>query len=157
MARPFKGVTFWDRVYSQVEQQGDCLVFTGCKDACGYGRINKDGKLVRLHRAVWERENGYIPTGTVIMHMCDVPACINPKHLVLGTQKMNMVDCALKNRKEHGTQKHNAKLTEEKVVEIRRKMIYGATNAALGREYGVSATVMSHIRHRQKWKHVNGS
>jgi hypothetical protein len=33
-----------------------------------------------------------------VMHTCDVRACVNPDHLVLGTQSDNMMDALRKKR-----------------------------------------------------------
>lgn len=47
-----------------------------------------------------------------------------------------------------------AKLTEEQVREIRAEAQYYGVSAALAREYGVSAAMISAIRLRRSWKHV---
>lgn len=153
MARPRAGVTFWDRVYAYAERNGECLLFTGCLNNDGYGRINRYGKLTFIHRAVWERENGPL-NGRIVCHKCDVRNCIEPSHLFAGTQKDNMADCAAKKRNQRGSVKKDSKLTEKKVADIKARIMAGATNAELGREYGTSATVMSRIRHGQRWAHV---
>ena len=53
----------------------------------------------RLHRGVWEAHNAEpIPEGMVILHTCDNPACMNPEHLVLGSQQENVEDMISKDR-----------------------------------------------------------
>ena len=65
----------------------------------GYPYIWQDGKDVRLNRVVWEAHNAEpIPKGMVVMHTCDVPACVNPHHLTVGTQRDNMHDMCTKGR-----------------------------------------------------------
>lgn len=156
MARPRKGVTFWDRVYDNTERRGGCLLFTGHKDECGYGRINRDGKLVRVHRAVWERDNGPIPEWHVVMHSCDKPACIEPAHLSLGTQEENIRDMDRKGRRislvgqEHG----NSKLTDTDIPSIRARLSDGQTCAAIARDYQVSEGLIRHIKKGRAWRHV---
>ena len=104
MSWHFRKRPFWQRVYGLTEQHGDCLFFTGHRDEFGYGRIRgDDGKLIRLHRAVWAYENGPIPPKMVIMHTCDNTACIEKKHLKLGTQKENMRD---RENKDRGNRMH---------------------------------------------------
>lgn len=156
MARPKKGVTFWHRVYAHVEQDGECLIFTGSRDDCGYGRINRDGKLVRLHRAVWERENGPIPAGFVVMHTCDRPACIEPKHLRAGTQVENIADMDGKRRRRSliGSEHSRAKLTETAIPIIRGMLTRGDTCVAIGKIFGVTDMMIRHIKKGRAWTHV---
>ena len=40
--------------------------------------------------------NGFEPD--VVRHTCDEPACVNPKHLIKGTQKENVRDAIERNR-----------------------------------------------------------
>lgn len=75
-----------------------CLSFTGAKQKCGHGLIRHNGKLVQSHRVAYEAKHGPIPPGMCVMHLCDNPACCNPDHLVLGTQKENTHDSVLKGR-----------------------------------------------------------
>lgn len=75
-----------------------CLTFTGSKQPSGHGLIGHNGKLVKSHRVAFEHKYGPIPKGMVVMHLCDNPACCNPDHLTLGTQKENTHDSVLKGR-----------------------------------------------------------
>src|SRR2546428_14096409 len=61
-----------------------------------YIRIS-DGKggLVGAHRWVWEQINGPIPDGYEVCHNCpggDLPSCVRPSHLWLGTHSQNILD-----------------------------------------------------------------
>jgi hypothetical protein len=58
-----------------------CLLWEGCKDKKGYGRITWDGKTRQVHRVMYELCNGKLIKGLVIDHLCRVHNCINPKHL----------------------------------------------------------------------------
>ena len=50
------------------------------------------------HRVAYVVAKGPIPAGLAVMHTCDVPPCVNPAHLVLGTQGDNIRDCCAKGR-----------------------------------------------------------
>ncbi len=64
----------------------------------GYGKTCFRQRQMGLHRAVYWHYSGNDPEGKVVMHSCDNPRCINPKHLTLGTQSDNILDCVSKGR-----------------------------------------------------------
>ena len=85
---------FWDKV----DKSGDCWMWTASVRGHGYGAFFYKGKVQRANRVSWELENGPIPSGMVIMHTCDNPLCVNPRHLSAGTQKENVQDSISKGR-----------------------------------------------------------
>lgn len=151
MARPRTGVTFWDRVNEKtVRTVRGCLEFRGCHDGHGYGRINKDGALVRIHRAAWEEFRGPIPEGMCVCHHCDNPSCWNVRHLFLGTHADNMADKYAKGRAvgHRGEAHPMAKLTLSKVAEIRKIRL---TNAEIAKLFGVSKSLIGAIKRGEVW------
>lgn len=96
-----------------------------------------------------------IPKKHVIMHTCDTPACWNPRHLRLGTPKDNSQDMVKKDRQEKGANRYNAKLTDEKVRELKR-LAPTMSQRALARKFGITQTTCRDILHKRKWKHVEG-
>jgi len=156
MARPKAGVTFWDRVNEHTRLNGECHQFHGHLDECGYGRIQKDGKLVRVHRAVWEKNNGPIAKGLVICHTCDNPACHNIEHLFVGTQADNVADMWKKKRANilQGSERPMSKLTETDIPIIRDWLSLGYTSYSVGRAYSVTGEAILAIKHGKTWKYA---
>lgn len=114
-----------DRFWAKVKKTKSCWVWTGYCAPNGYGKINlcdTRQKVVAAHRLSWEWANGKdIPNGLYILHSCDNPPCVNPKHLFLGTQQDNVKD---RERKGRGNQPINlqngkAKHSNETVLAIR--------------------------------------
>lgn len=78
--------------------ENGCLEYTGYRNAWGYGRLRFMGKKWLAPRLSWYLSKGSIPEGLCILHTCDNPACINPAHLFLGTDKDNTKDAIAKGR-----------------------------------------------------------
>lgn len=53
-------------------------------------------------RVAYYLENRVDPGELEVCHTCDIPLCVNPAHLWLGTQKDNVVDCFSKGRGHRG-------------------------------------------------------
>ncbi len=85
------------------EPTSGCWLWTA-GESHGYGVIGDGhGGAEFAHRASWRIFRGDIPSGMNVCHHCDVPFCVNPDHLFIGTQKDNVRDMANKGR--HGQQR----------------------------------------------------
>lgn len=163
---------------------GDCWIWGGAGHDEGYGAFAINRKLHTAHRASYMLHKGPIPEGMFICHSCDVKRCVNPDHLWAGNQVANMQDCIRKGRHSHG-ETHSeslrnrkikredycfvkyphlvprgeknffAKLTEEKVRLIRMLISQGVKQNAIAKQMGISTGVISEIRHRKAWAHVD--
>lgn len=125
------------------ELPNGCWEFTGTKTQAGYGMIWFDGRSRLAHRLAYIAING--PTNKDILHSCDYPPCINPAHLFEGDDAINMLDMAAKGR--------FTKITFAVAEEIRTKFdgVYGRI-AALGREYGISPSMVKFIITNERWR-----
>lgn len=90
----------WARFTAQWEQRGEseCRIWTGALMAeTGYGAFWAEGRTWGAHRWVFRNRFGYLPR--VVMHRCDVHACVNWEGcMIAGDQKTNMQDCSTKGR-----------------------------------------------------------
>lgn len=158
---------FADRFWSHVNKENDCWEWLACKNNKGYGRFQVKGKARGAHRVSWELCNEReIPSGMLVLHLCDNPSCVNPAHLDIGTQKENVQDCMKKGRKKMkgednyfhknpriGALNGRCKLTTEQVKEIRlHKEI--VSQYELGKKYGVSQSLIGSIQRREIWNHL---
>ena len=75
-----------------------CFIWPRRLTTRGRGRVRRNSKRLLAHRWVWEELIGPIPAGMCLCHHCDVPACVNPKHLYVGTQADNMRDMVIRKR-----------------------------------------------------------
>ena len=140
--------------YVSPEPNTGCWLWTGTGTG-GYGLIRYGRKMVRAHRVSWLLHRGD-PGRLHVLHRCDVPACVNPDHLFLGTHAENMRDMAKKGRSGApcGEQQGGAKLTAEKVREIRRMRTEGASYVDLAPLFGVSDVQVRNIALRRSWRSV---
>lgn len=97
-------VPFEDKFFSYVgdiDRSTGCILWIGTTNKDGYGIISTEtrkGKTLLAHRASYELMIGSITNSLHVLHKCDNPPCINPSHLFLGTQEINMKDMATKKR-----------------------------------------------------------
>jgi len=111
-----------------------------------YGRHWANDKSINAHRFSYIIYHGQIPNGIYVCHKCDIPLCVNPEHLFLGTHKDNMKDMTKKNRayKGRGEAKHwLSKLTNVQAEEIRKNLL---SQSKLAKIYGVSQTTIGRIK-----------
>lgn len=77
-----------DRIRSRIDFSSGCWTWTGVLSD-GYGQVWNEGRMVGVHRVVYEAAYGPIPDGLVIDHLCRNPSCVNPLHLEAVTQSEN--------------------------------------------------------------------
>ncbi len=152
---------FW----AKVDKSDGCWLWKGATNEKGYG-IGWDGRRTqKAHRLSYFLTYGYMPE-LCVLHSCDVPACVNPAHLFLGTRADNNRDMHAKGRHvpggtytagnyKKGTDHHATKLTEEEVRQLRRDRASGDYSySQLAKRYGLSIGNTYRIANGQARKHV---
>lgn len=154
---------FWEKVRIPEDRSG-CWFWTGAKNTDGYGFIGLGGRkdgVKRAHILSWEWANGHAkPEGMVLCHQCDNPSCVNPAHLLLGTQKENMREAVARNRglgkgKVPWQRNKAAKLNPDAVLKIRELAAQGASQRSIARTMGLTSHgTIGRVLRGESWTHV---
>lgn len=134
--------------------ESTCWIWDGYTDAkMGYGMFWMGVSMRLSHRVAHELFVAPIPDGMHVCHSCDVPSCVNPDHLWLGSNADNVADKIAKGRAKHlnGVDHPAARLNEETVRWIRASEKSGA---AIARELRMDRSTINYIRKGKLWGHV---
>jgi hypothetical protein len=145
-----------------VETETGCWEYQGYCDPQGYGLINttigersKKAYSYRTHRLSYYYHTRTDPTSLVVRHDCDNPCCINPAHLRSGTIKDNINDRIERGRSAKGEKNGRSKLTNECVINIKKKLRDGTeTRALIARDFGISPVTIGDIHRGKSWGHA---
>lgn len=147
--------------------ESGCWLWIASKNARGYGQIQvhkrRDPEKKRrgpelAHRLSWRLNRCEIPPETHVLHKCDTPACVNPDHLFLGTDKDNVADMIQKGRNNttcqpKGEDHWKSKLSSETALEIFHS---SDTQKAIAERFGVCKATVCHIKSGRLWSHLTG-
>lgn len=141
------------KFYSKINKTGNCWVWMGCKDRQGYGLVTGGFKAHRLMMKL----NGFSIDGQHVLHKCDNPSCVNPEHLFVGTNALNMADKVSKNRqhKPKGNINPKSKLTDNDVRYIRATYT-GARGekAQFAKQFDIDRGQIGKILSGNAWSHL---
>lgn len=140
-----------EKFLAKVNKTDTCWLWTTEKTGKlqGYGYFKIDGHDYRAHRLSYMFFKGPIPYDKIVRHTCDIKACVNPDHLILGTPSENTID-GLKRNRSIGAQKLNT----EAVKVIKWYLKYRPESglaAKLARLHGVHQNTIAHIKWGRTW------
>lgn len=148
-----------DRFWSKVEKSNGCWTWSAAT-VQGYGvfSITQPRRQVKAHRMSFALANGLDIRdldAEVIMHTCDNPQCVNPAHLLVGTNATNMED---RDRKGRGADRRGslcptAKLSWPEVHRIRAAYGPGTTLRDLAYKFNVSPKCIHNVVTNKTWKY----
>jgi hypothetical protein len=90
---------FWSQV--EVRSEQECWLWAAAGSRYGhltYTTLDGRRRTVSAHRMAWRLTFGSWPGELYVCHTCDVPRCVNPSHLFLGTNSENQQDMLRKGR-----------------------------------------------------------
>ena len=127
---PKRAIPLAEHFWQKVERDGplprnrpeldQCWIWTATKRPGGYGTYYVDRVPLLAHRVAWELTFGMAPARLHVLHHCDMPPCVRPSHLFLGTAQDNANDARRKGRILTGSGRHNAKLSDPQMVALRQ-------------------------------------
>lgn len=147
--------SFWANIVKG-ESPDDCWGWSAASHIQGYGLHRVCGDQWRANRISWVIHFGPIPPNCDILHSCDNPPCCNPRHLRLGDAKENIRESVEKGRHAScGSNNPQAKLTEEKVLEMRRlHRVEGVKLMEIAARFGVSKATASMAISGRTWSYL---
>lgn len=150
-------ITTEERFMNKVspEPNSGCWLWTAQVDKDGYGVFRTVPTSTQAHRMSYKIFVGDIPDGMFVLHRCDMPGCVNPDHLWVGTHKDNMKDMKDKGRRwvTYGERNKMAKLTDHDVFAIIKD---NRTGRDIAHSHQVSETTISRIINGGTWSHITG-
>lgn len=121
----------------RIDEVTGCWLWT-CGMASVYGMLRGKG----AHVLLYEDKHGPVPEGLLLDHKCRNKKCVNPDHTEPVTPAINVQRGPL------------AKLTAEKVIDIRERFAQGETIRSLSEEYQVTTSNVSCIVRNKSWKNI---
>ncbi len=130
----------------------DCWIWSGFRNPLGYGIFINHNQKILAHRYSYQLAYGTFKSQLCVCHKCDIPSCVNPEHLFLGTRKDNLADMVAKGRQRYRTMQPNIKslpnlsLRREMAKSIREEYTSCLTTyKKLAIKYGVSRETIRRI------------
>lgn len=150
-----KVTEFWRHVDATAGDDA-CWEWLGYKEK-GYGRFYYRNRMRMAHDLALSFTTGEARLRNWdTCHSCDNPSCCNPAHLRFDVRQGNVRDMTSRGRQARGERNGQASLSDEDVVNIRRRRAAGAKQSNLAEEYGLTPSAVSMIVRGERWTHVGG-
>lgn len=136
---------------ARVQDEGDCLMWTGHASLGRFPQWRIDGKLHAVRRLVWQLTRGEVKPGLQVGVSCGCDRCVHPDHLVARTKSKALVGKPV-------TPDHRARITigrrakSSLSMEIAREIrASDEPGNVLEARYGLNAGYASKIRTGAVW------
>ena len=124
-----------------IEVDGGCLEWQGALNSDGYPRgVVNGNRNSKLHRELFNYMNGYYPE--VVRHTCDNIKCLNPFHLIGGSNLDNVNDRHVRNRT-------HRQVSELEIIFVKEaRGLFGWTLKKIAQEMGTNYKRIEYINNR---------
>lgn len=142
--------SFEERLERHIERlpESGCWIWMGAILKNGYGKVrDAEMKSVLAHRASYSHYKGNLLKDKYVCHTCDIPSCVNPNHLFLGTPTENQQDSKRKGRATKAT----FKLDRLKISEIKSYLNHGYSQKEIANLFNISQGMVSMINTKRAW------
>jgi len=153
---------FMDKVY--MEPNSGCWLWTAYLSKSGYGQFHLNDICERAHRASYmmfvgeiPKDDNYVCRTMLVLHKCDVPSCVNPDHLYLGTSQDNSSDMITKGRtmNQTGELNNQSKLNELQVRVIKSLLEFDTlTGRAIAKIFKIAPATVCNIKTGKLWGYI---
>lgn len=130
------------------KSSSSCWLWLGAKISTGYGEVTIQGKTWLAHRFSYLYHKSEDPGSFFVCHTCDIPHCVNPDHLWLGSPVDNVLDMCYKLR-------HSHKLTVADVKLIRSLALEGIKPSILAKRFFLHVTTIRSVINRKTWDWID--
>ena len=126
-------------------EETGCLEWQAYTASKGYGHFGLNGQVVLAHRFSYTLFVAGIPEGKLVMHSCDNPKCVEPSHLLIGTNADNMKDMTDKGRANRlfGEDHSRARFSKETIDNIIEAKGF---HADIAKRFGCSASYVGLLK-----------
>lgn len=162
-------LTTKQRFYASVllPNENGCMLWAKGTTRKGYALIriqSENGRKIAAHRYSYALHYGLFDKNLHVCHKCDIPSCMAPDHLFLGTNADNVRDKVSKGRQASGSllicsgeTNPGAKLTDKDVLQIRALLREGVMVKSIAEKFKVGRKTISDIKVNRRWAHIKES
>jgi hypothetical protein len=130
----------------------DCLEWPFGTNQGGYSNVRYDGRSAGAYRVMCEMAHGNAPFPRAeAAHSCGNRGCVNPKHLRWATRAENHADMKSHGTSITGSRNGWAKLKEDDVLRIKRRLQLGETAVSVAKDFNVSQYAIYDIKQGRRW------
>lgn len=142
---------FWDKV--DKGKSDECWEWEGATVPGGYGVISVYSEYTIATHVIWFFEEDEWPD-KMMLHHCDNPSCVNPKHLYEGDYSDNMQDSISRGRAAIEEEHPMAKIDMEEAKEIKSRLNNDEDVNSIADDYPITVYTVIAIRQGRCWKNA---